>query len=162
MAIKQKITPYLWFDRNAEEAVNFYVSIFANSSIGNIARYPEGAPGPEGTAMTIAFKLEGQDFVAINGGPHFKFNEAVSFLVDCDTQAEIDTLWDKLVAGGSEQPCGWLKDKYGLSWQINSCKLVKMMVDPDPKRSKRVMDAMMKMKKIDIARLERAYERAEA
>jgi predicted 3-demethylubiquinone-9 3-methyltransferase (glyoxalase superfamily) len=158
MSIRQKITPHLWFDNNAEEAANLYTSIFPNSKITAIARYPEGSPGPAGTVMTVAFTLDGQDFVGINGGPIFKFSEAVSFLVDCETQAEVDTLWEKLLAGGgAEQQCGWLKDRFGLSWQISSMKLVKMMTDPNPARPKRVMDAMLKMKKIDIARLEQAY-----
>jgi predicted 3-demethylubiquinone-9 3-methyltransferase (glyoxalase superfamily) len=154
----QKITPFLWFDNQAEEAAKFYVSIFKNSRIVSIARYGEAGPGPKGSAMTVNFELDGQPFIALNGGPHFKFTEAVSFSVDCKTQAEVDEFWEKLSAGGQEQPCGWLKDKHGLSWQINPAILGKMLGDPDPQKSKRVMEAMLKMKKIDIGRLQQAYD----
>lgn len=157
MSGKQKITTFLWFDNNAEEAANHYTSIFKNSKILSAARYGEAGPGPKGTVMTIAFQLEGQQFVALNGGPQFKFTEAISLVVNCDTQKEVDELWSQLTAGGEEGPCGWLKDKFGLSWQIVPSILTKMVQDPDPEKSKRVMEAMFQMKKIDIARLERAY-----
>jgi predicted 3-demethylubiquinone-9 3-methyltransferase (glyoxalase superfamily) len=153
----QKITPFLWFDENAEEAVYHYISIFKNSKILNVARYGDAGPGPKGKVMTIAFQLEGQQFLALNGGPQFKFTEAISLLVNCDTQVEVDQLWSKLSAGGEEGPCGWLKDKFGLSWQIVPSALGKMMTDKDPEKSKRVMEAMLQMKKMDIAGLERAY-----
>jgi len=154
----QKITPFLWFDKQAEEAANFYVSLFKDSKILNVARYGEGAPGPKGTAMTVDFVLEGQRFTALNGGPMFKFTEAVSFFVNCETQAEVDRLWNKLTNnGGQESQCGWLKDKYGLSWQIIPTNLGKMLSDPDPVKAGRVMTAMLKMKKINIEELERAY-----
>jgi predicted 3-demethylubiquinone-9 3-methyltransferase (glyoxalase superfamily) len=159
----QKITPFLWFDDNAEEAVNFYVSIFKNSKIGNISRYDkEGAKAsgrPAGSVMVISFTLEGQDFTALNGGPVFKFTEAISFAVDCETQKEVDYLWDKLTTGGEEGQCGWLKDKYGVSWQIVPSKLGEMMRNKDPEKSKKVMEAMLKMKKLDINLLKLAYEK---
>jgi predicted 3-demethylubiquinone-9 3-methyltransferase (glyoxalase superfamily) len=155
----QKITPFLWFDGNAEEAVNFYVSIFKNSKIVKIARYGEAGPGPKGSVMTVVFELDGQEFIALNGGPHFKFNEAISFSVDCKTQQEVDEYWEKLSAGGEEGPCGWLKDKYGLSWQVNPRILGELLSDPDPQKSKRVMEAMLRMKKIDIEALQQAYDR---
>jgi predicted 3-demethylubiquinone-9 3-methyltransferase (glyoxalase superfamily) len=154
---KQKITTFLWFDGKAEEAANHYVSVFKNSKILNVARYGDAGPGPKGSVMTVQFQLDGQEFVALNGGPQFKFTEAISLLVNCDTQAEVDELWSKLSAGGAEGPCGWLKDKFGLSWQIVPSALGKMMADKDPKKSKRVMEAMLQMKKMDIARLEQAY-----
>jgi len=154
----QKITPFLWFDSHAEEAVNFYISIFKNSKIGHISRYGDAGPGPKGSVMTVQFELEGQPFIALNGGPQFKFTEAISFSVACETQKEVDEFWEKLSAGGEPGPCGWLKDKYGLSWQINPTILGKMLSDPDPQKSKRVMEAMLKMKKIDIARLKQAYD----
>jgi len=154
----QKITPFLWFDGKAEEAMKFYVSIFKNSKIVNVSRYGEAGPGPKGTVMSGTFQLDGQQFFALNGGPQFKFTEAVSFFVDCQTQPEIDELWEKLSAGGKKQPCGWLKDKYGLSWQIVPAVLGQMLSDPDRKKSKRVMEAMLQMKKIDIAGLQKAYE----
>lgn len=160
----QKITPYLWFDKQAEEAANFYVSIFKNSKIGKISRY--GKEGfeihkmPEGTVMTVEFQLEGQDFMALNGGPIFKFNESISFLVNCETQEEVNDLWNKLTAnGGEEGPCGWLKDKYGLSWQISPVILGKLLNDPDKVKAGRVMNAMLQMKKIDIEGLKKAYEK---
>jgi predicted 3-demethylubiquinone-9 3-methyltransferase (glyoxalase superfamily) len=157
----QRITPFLWFDNQAEEAAAFYVSIFENSKIVGATRYGEAGPGPKGGAMTVKFELEGNEFIALNGGPHFKFTEAISFSVDCKTQEEVDEFWRRLSEGGEEGQCGWLKDKYGLSWQVNPRILGEMLSDPDPKKSKRVMEAMLKMKKIDIARLEQAYDQAE-
>lgn len=156
----QKITPFLWFDDQAEEAAKFYVSIFNDSKIVTIARYPEGSPGPVGSVMTVLFELEGQQFIALNGGPHFKFTEAISFSVDCKNQEEVDYLWEKLTDGGEESMCGWLKDKYGLSWQINPTVLGEMLSDPDPAKTKRVMQAMLKMRKIDIQKLKDVYEQA--
>jgi predicted 3-demethylubiquinone-9 3-methyltransferase (glyoxalase superfamily) len=154
----QKITPFLWFDGQAEEAANFYVAIFKNSRIVKITRYGDAGPGPAGTAMTVAFQLDGLDFIALNGGPHFKFSEAISFSVDCKTQQEVDEFWAKLSEGGQEGQCGWLKDKFGLSWQIIPSALGKLLNDPDPQKSKRVMEAMLRMKKIDIQSLQKAYE----
>ncbi len=155
----QKITPFLWFDTQAEEAVNFYVSVFKNSKVGTIARYGDSGPGPKGSAMTIPFELDGQNFTALNGGPHFKFTEAISLVVNCEDQAEVDYFWEKLTAdGGKEVECGWLKDKYGLCWQITPEILPKLLSDPDPQKAGRVMQAMMKMKKIDIQALKRAYD----
>lgn len=154
----QKITPFLWFDNKAEEATNFYVSVFKNSKVLGVTRYGEGGPGPKGTVMTTAFQLEGQEFYALNGGPHFSFTPAISLFVNCETQQEVDELWGKLVEGGEPQPCGWLKDRYGLSWQIVPTALGKMLSDPDPAKSQRVMKAMLQMSKIDIAALKRAYE----
>jgi predicted 3-demethylubiquinone-9 3-methyltransferase (glyoxalase superfamily) len=154
----QKITPFLWFDSNAEEAVNLYLSIFKHSKITKVARYGDAGPGPKGSVMTIAFQLEGQDFIALNGGPMFKFTEAISLSVDCKTQQEVDELWEKLSAGGQPGQCGWLKDKFGLSWQIVPSALVEMLQDKDAEKSKRVMQAMMQMRKIDIGRLRQAYE----
>jgi len=160
--ITQKITPFLWFDNQAEEAVNFYTSIFENSKIGSAARYDEegskAAGRPKGSVMTVAFQLAGQDFVALNGGPVFKFSEAVSFVVNCESQKEVDHFWEKLSAGGEEVQCGWLKDKFGLSWQVVPTVLSEMLQDKDAQKAKRVMAAMLKMKKIDIAELRRAYE----
>jgi predicted 3-demethylubiquinone-9 3-methyltransferase (glyoxalase superfamily) len=159
MATKmQKITPFLWFDDKAEEAMNFYVSIFKNSKRGRISRYGEAGPGPKGTVMVATFQLEGQDFIALNGGPHFKFTEAVSFVVNCETQDEVDAFWEKLSEGGEKGQCGWLKDKYGLSWQIVPTVLGELMSGPDPEKSKRVMQAMLQMTKIDIKGLKQAYE----
>ncbi|PYT92620.1 MAG: hypothetical protein DMG36_14015 [Acidobacteria bacterium] len=155
-----KISPFLWFDRQAEEAANFYIKIFKNSKILNITRYGEAGPGPKGSVMTIEFTLDGQEFIALNGGPHFKFNEAISFSVDCKTQEEVDMYWAKLSEGGEEQPCGWLKDKFGLSWQVNPTILGEMLGDPDPQKAERVTEAMLKMKKIDIAALKKAYNQA--
>jgi predicted 3-demethylubiquinone-9 3-methyltransferase (glyoxalase superfamily) len=154
----QKITPFLWFDGNAEEAVNFYTSIFKDSKILSMSYYGDAGPGLKGSVMTASFLLNGLEFIALNGGPHFKFTEAISFSVNCETQSEIDELWSKLSAGGEEQMCGWLKDKFGLSWQIVPPILGKLMSDKDPQKSKRVMQAMMKMKKIDISKLKQAYE----
>jgi predicted 3-demethylubiquinone-9 3-methyltransferase (glyoxalase superfamily) len=160
----QKIAPCLWFDNQAEEAVNFYTSIFKNSKILSIARYGEAGARvsgrPKGTVMTIIFQIEGQEFMALNGGPIFKFNEAISLIVNCQTQKELDGLWDKLSEGGDEkaQQCGWLKDKYDLSWQIVPTVLGEMMQDKDPKKSENVMKALLQMKKIDIKGLEQAYK----
>jgi len=153
----QKITPFLWFDDQAEEAVNFYTSIFKNSEILDVTRYGEAGPRPKGTVMTVAFQLEGQEFMALNGGPEFKFTEAISFYVNCESQAEVDEFWEKLSAGGEEGPCGWLKDKYGLSWQIVPTILGELVSDPDPLKSQRVVQAMLQMGKIDIEGLQRAY-----
>lgn len=153
-----KITPFLWFDDKAEEAMNFYVSIFKNSKVGSVTRYGDAGPGPKGMVMSATFQLDGQDFFALNGGPLFKFTEAISFFVNCDTQEEVDELWEKLMAGGgSPQRCGWLKDKYGLSWQIIPKALGEMLGDKDPQKSQRVMQAMLQMNKIDIQRLKEAY-----
>jgi len=154
----QKIAPFLWFDNQAEEAANFYVSIFKNSKILSVTRYGEAGPGPKGTVMTVTFLLEEQEFTALNGGPLFKFTEAISFVVNCNTQEEVDELWEKLSRGGEEGQCGWLKDKYGLSWQIVPIALEQMLTDPDPEKAQRVMRAMLQMKKIDIDGLRRAYE----
>lgn len=158
----QKITPFLWFDDKAEEAANFYASIFKNSKIGSITRYgEEGAEAsgrPKGTVMTVTFQLEGQDFIALNGGPVFTFSPAISFLVNCETQQEIDELWEKLSKGGETVQCGWLKDKYGMSWQIVPTVLGEMMQDKDEEKSKRVMKAMLQMVKIDIQSLRQTYE----
>jgi predicted 3-demethylubiquinone-9 3-methyltransferase (glyoxalase superfamily) len=154
----QKITPFLWFDDQAEEAMHFYTSIFKNSKIGHISRYMEGSPGSVEKVMTATFEIEGQEFMALNGGPLFQFTEAISFLVHCETQEEVDELWEKLTAGGKESQCGWLKDKYGVSWQIVPTALMKMLGDKDAEKAKRVMQAMLKMKKIEIAVLQRAYD----
>ena len=153
----QKITTCLWFDNNAEEAVNFYTSVFTNSKVLEVTRWGEGGPGPEGSVLTMTFQLEGQEFRALNGGPQFKFTEAISLSVDCQSQAEVDELWEKLTEGGSEDQCAWLKDKFGLSWQIVPRALPELLGDPDPEKSKRVMEAMLKMKKIDIKALQEAY-----
>ncbi|TKK64309.1 VOC family protein [Ilyomonas limi] len=155
---RQKITPFLWFDNQAEEAVNFYTSVFKNSKINAISRYADEGPGPKGTVMVATFHIEGQEFMALNGGPQFKFTPAVSFMVHCDTQEEIDELWEKLTSnGGQEVECGWLTDKYGLSWQIVPEIFGKMMQDKDAAKTKRVMQAMMQMKKMNIQKLEEAY-----
>lgn len=153
-----KITPFLWFDANAEEAMSFYTSIFKSSKIGAVSRYGDAGPGPKGQLMTGSFELEGQPFMVLNGGPQFKFNEAVSFVVTCDTQEEIDHFWEKLSAGGATIECGWLKDKFGLAWQIVPSIMGKLLSGPDPERSKRAMQAMLHMKKLDIAALTRAWE----
>jgi len=159
MSNKQKITTYLWFDNNAEEAMNFYVSIFKNSKILDTVRYGDAGPGPKGTVMCGTFQLEGQEFMALNGGPHFKFTEAISLFVNCETQEEVDDLWKKLTAGGgAPSQCGWLKDKFGLSWQIIPSILLKMLADKDPEKSRRVMEAMLQMTKIDINRLKQAHD----
>ncbi len=155
----RNISPFLWFDTQAEEAANLYTSIFPNSKILKVARYGDAGPGPKGTVMTVEFELNGQNFIALNGGPHFKFNEAISFSVSCDTQEEIDTYWSKLTSnGGQEVQCGWLKDRFGLSWQITPAIMAKLMSDPDPQKTNRVMQAMLKMKKMSIAELQRAYD----
>lgn len=158
---KHKITPCLWFDTQAEEAARFYCSIFKDSKIGKISRYTKAGQDvhhkPPGSVMVVEFEIEGQTFTALNGGPNFKFNEAVSFQVRCETQTEVDYFWGKLTQGGQEGPCGWLKDKYGLSWQVVPAAIPKMMTDPDPAKSDRVMNAFLKMKKLDIAAIERAY-----
>jgi len=154
-----KITPFLWFDDKAEEASNFYVSIFKNSKVGRVTRYGEGGPGPKGKVMSVTFELDGQEFYALNGGPMFSFTPAISFFVNCETQQEVDELWGKLSAGGEESRCGWLKDKYGLSWQIIPSALGKMLQDEDREKAKRVMDAMLQMGKIDISRLQQAYDK---
>jgi predicted 3-demethylubiquinone-9 3-methyltransferase (glyoxalase superfamily) len=159
----QKITPFLWFDSQAEEAANFYVSIFleagfADSKIGDIARYPEGSPGPAGKVMTVQFRLNGQEFVGLNGGPVYTFTPAISFHVNCQSQAEVDELWSKLSAGGKEVQCGWLQDKFGISWQIIPVQLHQMLKDKDPAKSQRVMQAMLKMVKIDVVDLQHAYD----
>jgi predicted 3-demethylubiquinone-9 3-methyltransferase (glyoxalase superfamily) len=159
----QRITPCLWFDDNAEEAVKFYTSIFKNSRIKTVTRYSEAGKEihgkPSGTVLTIAFELDGQEFTALNGGPMFKFNEAISLAVNCDSQKELDDYWAKLTEGGDAraQQCGWLKDKFGVSWQVVPTSLPKMLNDPDPKKSERVMAAVLQMKKIDVGRLEQAY-----
>jgi predicted 3-demethylubiquinone-9 3-methyltransferase (glyoxalase superfamily) len=152
-----RITPFLWFDDKAEEAANFYVSVFKNSKIGSVARYGDAGPGPKGSVMTVSFELEGQEFIALNGGPLYTFTPAISFFVDCKTQQEVDELWDKLTAGGGEVECGWLRDKYGLSWQIIPTALLELMQDKDPVKSQRVFKAMLQMTKIDIEGLQRAY-----
>jgi len=154
-----KITPFLWFDTQAEEAARFYISIFKNSRIVNMTHYGDAGPGPRGSVMTVDFELDGQPFIALNGGPHFQFTEAISLSVDCKTQREIDEFWSKLSAGGEQGQCGWLKDKYGLSWQVNPTILGEMLNDPDPERSTSVMKAMLKMKKLDITALKEAYDR---
>jgi len=156
----QKINTFLWFDNQAEEAANYYVSIFKNSKILATSRYGDAGPGPKGSVMTVKFQLEGQEFVALNGGPLFKFTEAISLVVNCESQQEVDELWRKLSAGGQPSRCGWLKDKFGLSWQIVPVGLQRLLQDKDPVRSRRVMDALMKMNKLDIAELTRAYESA--
>jgi predicted 3-demethylubiquinone-9 3-methyltransferase (glyoxalase superfamily) len=155
----QKITPFLWFDGKAEEAANFYASVFKNSRIVSIHRYGEAGPGSKGTVMMATFELEGHEFMALNGGPLFKFTEAISFFVNCETQEEVDELWGKLSAGGEQGRCGWLKDKFGVSWQIVPTALAKMLQDKDPENSQRVMRAMLQMNKIDIKRLREAYDR---
>lgn len=158
----QKITPFLWFDNQAEEAVKFYTSIFKNSKIGKITRYGEAGAEisgrQKGTVMTISFQLEGQEFVALNGGPHYTFSPAISFVVNCKTQEEVDKMWEKLTEGGQIVQCGWLTDKYGVSWQIIPTVLVEMLQDKDAKKSERVMKAMLQMKKLDIKSLKQAYQ----
>src|SRR5213594_4413634 len=157
MPSTQKITTFLWFDNNAEEAAKFYTSIFKNSKILEVSRYGDAGPGPKGSVMVVKFQLEGQEFLALNGGPQFKFTEAISLSVSCETQQEVDELWSKLTAGGQESQCGWLKDKYGLSWQIIPEALPRLLQDPDREKANRVMEAMLQMKKIDIERLEHAH-----
>ena len=154
----QKITPFLWFDGKAEEAANFYVSIFKNSKIVSITRYGEAGPASKGSVMSATFQLDGQDFIALNGGPMFTFSPAISFFVNCESQEEVDKLWQKLSEGGEKQRCGWLKDKYGVSWQIIPTALGQMLQDNDGEKSKRVMNAMLQMDKLDIKTLKQAYE----
>jgi len=157
----QKITPFLWFDTQAEEAMNFYVSVFKNSEVLGVNRLPEGTPGPAGSVLTASFRLNGQEFVALNGGPQFKFTEAVSFLIDCESQEEVDYYWNALTADGGEQSqCGWLKDKYGLSWQVIPRILMELMGDKDPTKAGAVMQAMLQMRKIEIPKLQEAYNNA--
>jgi predicted 3-demethylubiquinone-9 3-methyltransferase (glyoxalase superfamily) len=153
----QKISPFLWFNNNAEEAAHFYTNIFNNSRIGSVMRFGDAGPGPKGSVMGISFELEGQEFKALNGGPVFTFTPAISLFVDCETQEEVDNLWTRLGEGGEPQQCGWLKDKFGVSWQIVPLALGRMLQDPDAAKSTRVMQAMMRMVKLDIAELERAY-----
>ncbi len=153
----QKIIPFLWFDHQAEEAMNFYVSIFKDSKIISVSRYGEAGPGQPGTVMTGTFQLNGQEFMALNGGPEYKFTEAISFFVNCETQAEVDELWEKLSEGGEKGPCGWLKDKYGVSWQIVPTILSELLSDKDATKANRVMQAMLQMQKIDIGKLKQAY-----
>ena len=155
--IAQRITPFLWFDTEAEEAMNFYVSIFKNSKTGMITRFGDTGPGPKGSVMTASFTLDGQEFVALNGGPQFPFTEAVSFMVNCDSQEEVDYFWDKLSAGGKEVQCGWLKDKYGLAWQIVPTEFFEMISNGTQDQADRVMTAMMQMVKMDLAKLKQAY-----
>jgi len=154
----QKITPFLWFDGNAEEAANFYISIFKNSKMGKISRYGDAGPGPKGSVMSVTFQIEGQEFFALNGGPQFKFTPAISFFVNCETQQEVDDLWEKLSAGGRTDRCGWLQDKFGLSWQIIPTVLGKLLGDKDPQRAKRAMQAMLQMTKIDGKALQQAAD----
>jgi predicted 3-demethylubiquinone-9 3-methyltransferase (glyoxalase superfamily) len=152
------ITPFLWFNNQAEEAIRFYTSIFKDSKIGTVTKYGDAGPGPKGSFMTGQFQLDGQEFMALNGGPEFSFTPAISFIVTCETQAEVDELWEKLTAGGEEEQCGWLKDKFGISWQIVPSILAKLVNDPDPRKARRVTLAMLQMIKLDIAGLLRAYE----
>lgn len=154
----QKLTPFLWFDNQAEEAADFYVAIFKNSKIVSIDRYGDAGPGPKGTVMIATFQIDGQEFVALNGGPRFKFTEAISFVVNCETQEEVDYFWEKLSAGGEKSRCGWLKDKFGLSWQVVPTILDKLMHAKDAVKAQRVMQAMLQMDKIDIKTLKQAYE----
>jgi predicted 3-demethylubiquinone-9 3-methyltransferase (glyoxalase superfamily) len=155
----QKITPFLWFDYQAEEAVNLYVSLFKNSRIGRVHRYGKEGPGPAGTVMTIAFELDGQEFAALNGGPHYTFSPAISFVVNCETQQDVDSLWEKLSAGGRKDRCGWLTDKFGVTWQIVPRILLELLADQDRVKAGRVMQAMLQMDKLDIGKLKQVYER---
>jgi predicted 3-demethylubiquinone-9 3-methyltransferase (glyoxalase superfamily) len=158
-AMKPKIRPFLWFDDNAEEAAQFYVSLFENSAITGVHRYGEAGPGPAGSVMIVEFRLDGKEVVALNGGPHFTLTEAFSFQIDCDSQEEVDDFWEKLTADGGEPgPCGWLKDKFGLSWQVTPSEVIAMLLDPDPAKANRVMQAVLQMGKIDIAQAREAYE----
>jgi predicted 3-demethylubiquinone-9 3-methyltransferase (glyoxalase superfamily) len=156
----QKITPFLWFDGKAEEAMNFYVSIFKNSKVVSVARYGDAGPGPKGTVMSATFQLEGQEFYALNGGPQYKFTPAISLFISCKTQEEVDELWEKLSEGGRTDQCGWLQDKFGLSWQVIPTILGELLSDKDRAKSNRVMQAMMKMTKIDIKKLKQAADQA--
>jgi predicted 3-demethylubiquinone-9 3-methyltransferase (glyoxalase superfamily) len=155
----QKITPFLWFDTQAEEAANFYVSIFKNSRVKTLSRYGDAGPGPKGSVMTVQFELSGQEFLALNAGPQFKFSPAISFLINCETQEEVDCYWDKLSAGGREDQCGWLTDKFGLSWQVVPTILGKLLSDKDARKAQPVMQAMLQMKKIDIGELQAAADK---
>ena len=154
----QKITPFLWFDNNAEDAANFYVSVFKNSKVLKVAKYSDAGPGPKGSVMTVEFELNGLEFVALNAGPRFKFTEAISFVVNCETQDEVDYYWERLSEGGEKSRCGWLKDKFGLSWQVTPTILGKLMADKNPEKAKRVMETMLQMDKLDIEPLQRAYD----
>ncbi len=156
--MKQKIIPNLWFDTESEEAADFYVSVFKDSRILNVTHYPEGAPREAGMVMTVEFELDGQRFVGINGGPDFKFDEAISFQIDCEDQDEVDYYWERLSEGGEEGPCGWLKDRYGLSWQVVPTGMEELFADPDPARAQRAMQAMLGMKKLDVAALRSAAD----
>ena len=158
MQMLQKITPCLWFDKQAEEAANFYIGVFKNSRIGAITHYGEAGPMPKGTLLTVSFELDGQPFLALNGGPNFKFTEAVSFQIPCRTQADVDHYWNRLCEGGKESQCGWLKDKYGLSWQVVPTMLPELIASGDPEKVEPMMQAMFKMKKLDIVTLQRAYD----
>ena len=158
----QKITPFLWYDGNAEEAANFYISIFKNSKMGKISRYGDAGPGPKGSVMSVTFQIEGLEFFALNGGPQFKFTPAISFFVNCETQQEVDDLWEKLSGGGRTDRCGWLQDKYGVSWQIIPAILGQLLGDKDPARAKRAMQAMLQMTKIDIKKLQQAAAEAKS
>jgi len=158
----QKITPFLWYDGNAEEAANFYISIFKNSKMGKISRYGDAGPGPNGSVMSVTFQIEGQEFFALNGGPHFKFTPAISFFVNCETQQEVDDLWEKLSTDGRTDRCGWLQDKFGVSWQIIPTVLGQLLGDKDPQRAKRAMQAMLQMTKIDINKLQQAAAEAKS
>ncbi len=160
--MKQKIVPNLWFDTEAEEAAEFYTSVFENSRIIGVAHYTEAGPRPAGTVMTVEFELDGQRFVGINGGPQFKFDEAVSFQIACETQEEIDYYWERLTDGGEESQCGWLRDRFGLSWQVVPTGMDELFSDPDPERPRRAMEAMLKMRKLDIEALRRAADGAPA
>jgi predicted 3-demethylubiquinone-9 3-methyltransferase (glyoxalase superfamily) len=158
VASVQKIVPFLWFDGRAEEAMNFYISVFKNSSVGKVTRWGEGGPGPKGSVMSCTFRLEGQEFMALNGGPMYQFSPAISLFVNCSAQVEVDELWEKLTAGGQPQPCGWLKDKFGVSWQIIPTALFEFLNHKDSKKAKRAVEAMLKMSKIDVDGLQRAVE----
>lgn len=153
----KRITPFLWFDNNAEEAARFYVGIFRNSKLGRISHYGDAGPGPKGSVMVVEFEIDGQTLAALNGGPLFQFNESVSFVVNCETQDEVDYYWEKLSEGGETSQCGWLKDKFGLSWQVTPTVLAELISDPDPEKSQRVMQAMLEMEKLEIAKLKQAY-----
>ena len=156
--MQPRIIPNLWFDTEAEAAADFYISVFKNARVVAVTRYPEGAPREAGTVMTVEFELDGHRFVGINGGPEFRFNEAVSFQINCETQEEVDYYWERLSEGGEEGPCGWLKDRYGLSWQVIPAGMEELFADPDPERARRAMDAMLKMGKLDIAALRAAAD----
>jgi len=156
----QKITPFLWFDGRAEEAAHFYVSVFKNSKILGVTRYGEAGPGAKGTVMTVGFMLDGQEFAALNGGPLYTFSPAISFVVNCETQEEVDEFWERLSEGGEKRQCGWLQDKYGVSWQVVPTVMIEMLNDPDPVKSQSVMVAMLQMEKIDIELLKQAYNAA--